>query len=353
MYFLERISELPPAIAKMVLAMDEAGGAVLVFDRDDRIMLANREQRRIMPCCDYTANDTYSSLFWSLFENKMIGNPVARKSPSEWLAGAIGARHNSPNLDFVNCYDWGRMLVSHLRLDDGTSIQARLDMRAAGMERYFEGPEASMGVTRALRLRREIRNLEAALDTLGLAVALVDGLGCILHANSSFSEMLEAADGVTNLNGHHIAAVDRCDGLVLQQALSNVCAGMLPVAYVPIRRRHGDPFLLAVSAGATPGTAILALARFGEDLGEIAAALRQALGVTPAEADVMVGLGAGRSIAELSLHRGVSTATTYQQIHAVKGSLRRNRFAAPDLPGIAGLVTGIAAITRTPSARKH
>lgn len=353
MSFLDRIRELPATIASMVLAMDEAGGAVLVFDRDDRIVLANREQRRIMPCCDYTANDTYSSLFWSLFENGMTGNPVARKSPEQWLAGAIGARHNSPNLDFVNSYDWGRMLVSHLRLDDGTSIQARLDMRKAGMEHYFEGPEASMGVTRALRLRREIRNLEATLDSLGLAVALVDGHGCPLHSNSSFSAMLEAADGLANLNGHHISAIDRSDELVLRQALHNVCSQALPVAYVPIRRRKGDPFLLAVSAGATPGTAILALTRFGEDLSEIAAALRQALGVTPAEADVMVGLGAGRSVAELSQHRGVSTATTYQQIHAAKGTLRRQRFAAPDLPGIAGLVTGIAAITRTPSACKR
>lgn len=353
MSFLERISELPPAVVNMVLAMDEAGGAVLVFDRDDRIMLANREQRRIMPCCDYTANDTYSSLFWSLVEHGMTGNPVARKAPEEWLAGAIGARHNSPNLDFVNSYDWGRMLVSHLRLDDGTSIQARLDMRKTGMERYFDGPGMAMGVTRALRLRQDIRSLEGTLDTLGLAVALVDGHGCLLHANSSFSAMLEASDGLANLNGHHIAAIDRGDELVLQQALHNICAQALPVAYVPIRRRKGDPFVLAVSAGATPGTAILALTRFGEDLSEIASALRQALGVTPAEADVMVGLGAGRSVAELSQHRGVSTATTYQQIHAVKGTLRRHRFAAPDLPGIAGLVTGIAAITRTPRACKR
>lgn len=347
------MSDLPSSFAEIVRATDEAGGAVIVFDPDDHVLLANSEQRRIMPCFGYKYSDTYTSMFWELLEKGLNGNPVAKKDPELWLHRAIGSRLNSANMDFVNIYPWGRMLVSHHRLDDGTSLQARLNMRAAGLEKYFSGQEANLGVTRALRLRREIHALEAMLDSLGLAVALVDQSGNILHANTSFSDMLQSEDGLINKTGSGVTATDPLDELVLRQALEHVAGGLVPRTYVPIRRRSGGPLVMTVSPGSTGGTAIVAAARFGEDMSEVNSALRQAFGVTATEAEVLSGVGSGQTPAEIAGSRGVGMQAAYRAIDRAKKKMKETQVSSPDLPGIASIVTGIAAIARAPSTRKH
>jgi PAS domain-containing protein len=353
MPFLERASELPAPIAEIVRITDAAGGAVLAFSEDDHIVLANRAQRQLMPCCEYGEEDTYSSLFWRLLDNEMTGNPVARKMPEKWLRRAIEVRNNSPNLDWVNEYKWGKMLVSHFRMDSGISVQARIDLKSTELERYFPGIESCSGVIRMLRLRQEIRGLESALDSLGLAVALVDRVGSVLHANSSFLEMLGLANGVVSEDGNGIGAVDACDDAVLKHAIRSVATGVVPAAYVPIRRVRQDPLIVAISVGQSAGTAVIATARFGEDLSEVGSAVRQALGVTPAEAETMIGIGLGESVADFSRNRELSAGTVYRCIDDAKKKLRRSSFVSPDLTGIARLVTGIAAVTHAPNARKH
>lgn len=350
---LASLHDLPTPISEVARAADDAGGSVIVFDKNDCVIFANNEQRKIMPCCEYQRTDTYSSLFWSLLEKGLNGNPVAKRDPELWLQRAIGARLNSANMDFVNTYPWGKMLVSHYRCDDGTSVQARLNMTAAGLEHYFQGPEANLGVTRAIRLRREIRALEGILDSLGLAVALVDRNGGLLHANASFHDLLDAQDGLVNLTGTLISATDQLDDMVLHQSLGHVADGLVPRAYTPIRRRSGDPLVLAVSAGTAQGTAIIAAARFGEDMGEVCAALREAFGATPAEAEVMAEVGSGQTLAGYAGSRKLSMNAAYKYIDRAKKRLAESRSSAVDLPGIASLVTGIAAVTRAPSRRKH
>lgn len=350
---LANLHDLPNPVADVVRATDGTGGAVIVFDRDDHVLFVNDEQRKIMPCCDYKRSDTYSSLFWRLLEKGMNGNPVARKDPELWLHRAIGSRVNSTNLDFVNSYPWGKMLVSHYRHEDGTSIQARLDMTVAGLEHYFQGPEANLGVTRALRLRREIRALEGALDSLGLAVALVDRNGGLLHANASFHNLLDAQDGLVNLTGNSIATIDNFDNMVLRQSLGHVADGLVPHAYSPIRRRNGDPLVLAITPGTTRGTAILAAARFGEDMGAVCAALRDAFGVSVAESEIMAGIGNGQTLAEYAANHGLSMNTAYKYVDRVKKKLEDRGQSSIDLPGIASLVTGISAVTGPQHGRKH
>lgn len=322
-----------------------------MFDRDDRILGANQEQRRVMPCCSYGHDDTYASFFWGAHRIGITGNKGAKADPAKWLADTIAARHSSPNLDFVNNYPWGRMLVSHLRLEDGTNIQARINMKASGIDRYFGERDAGLGILWAVRVQREVRGLQSALDNLGLAVALVDGDGAPIHRNASFAEMLEAADGLTLASDGSLMALDGCDDLVLRQALEHVANGAIPSAHVPIRRGGKDPLILAVSPGAMPGTAVLAAARAGEDGREIASVLMGAFDMSPVEAEVLAALGAGLSVKEIAQRRGVTEGTTYLQVKAVKKALERFEFAATDLASLASLVTKIAAITRAPQLR--
>lgn len=351
MTLLSVLPPLPSHAIDLIQSAENAGGAVLVFDREDRIIGANQEQRRIMPCNAYGPDDTYGSLFWSLHRAGLTGNKGAKADPEAWLANTIAARHSSPNLDFVNSYPWGRMLVSHLRLDDGTSIQARLDMKASGIDRYFGDYDAGLGVMLAVRVQREMRGLQSALNNLGLAVALVDSAGTPIHQNVSFGELLEAADGLTLASDGSVMALDGCDDLVLRQTLEHVATGAVPSCHVPLRRSGGSPLIMAVSAGTLPGTAVLAVARDGEDDREIAAVLMRAFDLSPVEAEVLAALGAGLSVKEIAQRRGVTEGTTYLQVKAVKVALERFEFAATDLATLASLVTRIAAITRAPRPR--
>ncbi|RJF85035.1 hypothetical protein D3877_11340 [Azospirillum cavernae] len=353
MTLLSALPPLPPHAVDLIQATDKAGGAIIVFDREDHIIGANHEQRRIMPCSAYGPRDTYRSLFWSLYRSGLTGNKGAKADPATWLANTVAARHSSPNLDFVNSYPWGRMLVSHLRLDDGTSIQARLDMKASGVDRYFGDHDAGMGVMWAVRVQREMRGLQSALDNLGLAVALVDSTGMPIHQNAAFGALLDAADGLTLASDGSVMALDDCDDLVLRQTLGHVATGAVPSCHVPLRRPGRSPLIMAVSSGTTPETAVLAVARDGEDDREIATVLMRAFDLSPVEAEVLAALGAGLSVREIARRRGVAEGTTYLQVKAVKVALERFEFAATDLATLASLVTRISAITRAPRPRAH
>lgn len=353
MSFLNNLNRVPTPLVDVALAANEAGAAILIFDPEDRIIAANDEQRRVMPCCRYEEMDTYSSLFWSALSNGMTGNASAKHDPKTWLHDAIAARRCSPNLDFINSYAWGKMLVSHYRLDDGTSIQARLNMRSIGMDKYFEGNDGAFGISRILTLRNEINYLERSLDSIGVSVALVDKEGRVFHANASFNDLISLNDGLVCWPGGGISALDALDDMVLRQALQNVTSGAVQTAYVPVRRSQGDPLVLSLTPGETRGTAIVAALRFGEDLSEVSRTLQQAFGLSSSEAEVLAGVGVGRSVEFVAEQRNVATKTIYQQIYGAKKSMKKSRFAAPDLPGIARLVAGIAAITRAPTGRKH
>lgn len=351
MSFLSRLPPLPSYAMELVEATENAGGALLVFDGSDRIVAANREQRRIMPCCAYADEDTYSSLFWGAFRAGLTGNKTVKDNPKNWLENTIAARQSSPNSDFVNCYPWGRMLVSHLRLDDGTSIQARLDMRKSGIDRYFGGRDTGLGVLWAIRVQREILGLQAALDNLSLGVALAEDGGRLIHQNASFSDLLLGGNGLAVDQDGRLTAIDEYDQMSLSQALERAEDGEVRTSYVPIRRPLKEPLILAVSAGEAPGTAVVATAQFCEDAHEVASTLMKAFGLPFVQAEVLAALGAGMTVEEIALRRGVAKGTTYLQVKHIKRSLEEFGFAVSDLAGLSGLVAKIAAITRAPRTR--
>lgn len=353
MPFPTPVAELPSPAIELVRATEDAGGAVLVFDPSDHIIWANAAQRALMPCCGYEADDTYESFFWGALKSGRNGNKAARDDPHAWLAQAIAARQCSPNLNFVNVYPWGRMIVSHLRLEDGRSIQSRIDYTASGVARFFPDFDGGVGVLWALKMQQRMRSLQNALDALSVSVGLVDGNGRLFHRNASLDDLLMADDGLRLDEKGILAATDECDGIVLTQALENVAAGTLSHLFVPLRRRNAPPLMMAVSRGDVEGTAVIAISRFGEDQAELAGAIRQALGITPAEAEVIAGIGSGRSVSEIAASRGVTEDTAYKQIKSVRAAMRRSRFGASDLAGIASLVTKIAAISLPQWKYKH
>lgn len=352
---LSRLPPMPPYAAEMVESTEKAGGAVLVFDGSDRIVAANEEQRRIMPCCDYGPGDTYTTFFWGAHARGMTGNKEASRDPSTWLAAAIATRRSSPNLDFVNHYPWGRMLVSHVRLEDGTSIQARLDIHKSGVARLFGERDAGLGVLWAIRVRREIQRLQAALDNLSLGVALLEDGGadgaCLIHSNASFGDLLSGRDGLVLDENRRLLAVDEGDQMSLSQALDDALGGRARTGYVPIRRPGKQPLVLAVSAGETPGTALVTVARFGEDEPEIVGTLMQAFGLPAVQAEVLAALGSGLTVEEIAQRRRVAKGTTYLQVNQIKKSLKEFGFSVVDIAGMASIVSKISSVISTRKSR--
>lgn len=341
------VAEMPATALDLVRATDEAGGAILVFDAQDHILWANDGQRTLMPCSTYGTEETYESLFWTLLKSGCVGNKAAFADPQSWLNSAIIVRQCSSNLNFINIYPWGRMIVSLLRLDDGRSIQSRIDYKASGIARFLPEFDGGVGVLWALKMQERMRSLQTALDSLSVAVGLVDASGRLMHSNASLGDLLAAGDGLGVNEAGMMTATDPCDGIVLAQALENVARGAVAHQFVPLRRRRGAPLMMAVSRGDTDGTAVIALSRFGEDQAELASTVRQALNITPAEAEVISGIGTGMSVSEIAAARGVTEDTAYKQIKSVRAVMKKSRFGANDLAGIASLVTKIAAIAMT------
>ncbi|WP_376957720.1 hypothetical protein ABNQ39_11365 [Azospirillum sp. A26] len=323
---------------------------MLVYGRNDEVIWASDGQRKLMPCSDYVS-ETYSSLFWKVLDAGMVGNKLAFNDPSGWLEAAIKTRKNSPNLDFINTYSWGRMLISQIILDNGISIQARLDITKSGIDSIIGHDGAGFGVSLALNIINDREKYQSVLNSLSISLALVGKSAQVIYKNSSFSDLLDVGDHVRIDEIGCIYAADPYDDMVLRQVIENAAVGAVDSMILPLRSRTA-PVLAAVSAGSIPGTAVVAISRFGEDAASLCNSIRQAFGISPAEAETMVGIGLGRSVSQIANQRNGAEKTVYNQIHRVRESLRRSKFAVDDLVGIARLVTKISAISRPPGQQR-
>lgn len=344
------LSDLTSQAIGLISAADAAGGGVLVYGRNDEVLWANEGQRLLMPCSDYN-DETYSSLFWKVLNAGMIGNKTAPIDPQGWLQYSNATRKNSPSLDFVNRYPWGQMLVSQVVLDNGMSIQARIDIRKAGIDQLSGSDGTGVGFSLALQMVRERKWFQSALDSLSIGVCLLDRGGAVICSNTSFDEFLSGETHLIRDEQCRIRAIDRYDDMVFRQVVENAASGSVGSMIVPLRSAS-DALVAAISAGTVFGTAVLAVSRFGEDTASLAESIRQAFGLTPAEADTMANIGLGRSVSQIAEDRNGAEKTVYNQIQRIRSGLNRSKFAAHDLASIAGLAVRIAAITKPPT-RSH
>ena len=183
---------------------------------------------------------------------------------------------------------------------------------------------------------------EEALDHLPLGVVLVDAGGKVLFLNRSAEAVVAAADGLTVREGMLCAATStetRALGkLVAEAAASGAGAGAaaspggamalsrpsmsspLPVLVVPLRGRQ--PLL----ADRHPAAAV-----FVTDPERCASIpgrrLVELFGLTPAEAQLAVGLLAGKRLEQIAADRGVKLPTVRNQLRAVLAKTATGRQA--------------------------
>lgn len=186
--------------------------------------------------------------------------------------------------------------------------------------------------------RRESR-ATGALDTLALAVCTIDARGRVLSSNAAAEMVFRRDDGLCVRNGV-ITAQTQADAIPLQSAIAQATARNSPsAASTCVQRPIGAPPYLITVTPLVNNAAGCGMIVFrdpdAEDM-SLVQRLRAWFGLTSAEAEIAVGLGAGQSAAEIAVARGVSANTMSWQLKCIMAKMNCNRQAE-----IAAVVAGL------------
>ena len=194
--------------------------------------------------------------------------------------------------------------------------------------------------------------LSAVLDSLGTALLLLDGTARILYANAASERLLDSNDTLRVREGLLAARPP-----LPRDAIRDLSAHALAVGRshgLMLRERCGRQGLWAL-ATPLPGDAALVLLKLAAPWAQAPADLhlvRQALGLTIAEARVACALAEGITAEEYAGQAGVSLSTVRTQIRAIleKAGLRRQSDLVRLVARIAALApAGAAIVSALPS----
>ena len=194
----------------------------------------------------------------------------------------------------------------------------------------------------ALRARAE--RAERALDSIPVAVLLLDVHGTIVHANQPAADLLQRSDGLCDVDGH--LCCGRAEETArLQSAVDKVAQGLLrgeipactTLAVSRPDRVHPlgvliAPLLTARTGGTTAdglhGVAhILVTVRDPDATQRLPVdVLQQQFDLTPAQARLAAALAAGDSLEDYARHAGVTVntaRTTLKSVFARTGCRRQ------------------------------
>lgn len=180
------------------------------------------------------------------------------------------------------------------------------------------------------------REAMALLDRQGLGLIVLERSGELAAANAAGHALLERGEGLA-LRGRRVSgrAVPGLEAL-----LRTFCTGGGPVdRFVRVRRPRRPPLVLRLRSfrshglHTAPPRDLLALFVLDPEcpLPDGTGALSEALGLTPAEAEVACGIAGGQSTRSVALAHGRSLATTrtlLKRVYAKTGTHRQSALAA-------------------------
>jgi len=224
----------------------------------------------------------------------LIGLPHAR-TPS-LLGSIVFARHESIGVATDTDLATLRLIAPHIRR--AVEISNLLDMKAI-----------------------EASTFAATLETLAIAVVLVDARGAIVHGNAPARSMLDAKDPIRGERGvlklASAASSAALEDAIRLSASNEAKLGQRGIG-VPLQCRDGSPCVLHVlplkRGQIRPGlerraSAAVFIAHAAIPPQMPAAALAVIYDLTPAETRVMELLAEGKTQAEIGLQLGISTNT--------------------------------------------
>jgi DNA-binding CsgD family transcriptional regulator len=195
--------------------------------------------------------------------------------------------------------------------------------------------EPVMGhLSRVLRIRgdlhaarRETRLAKGALDSLALAMMIVDRQGRLLSHNLAAEAVLRRGDGLalrSGLTGRTAGAAQRLADAIARATAAEPNGGWLRIERGPDK----SPYLVTVLPHPGGRSSALVMVRDPDaDPGPLAERLRALFDLTAAEAAVAGELAAGRSPEDIALVRGSSVETVRVQLKAVAAKMGVSRQA--------------------------
>jgi DNA-binding CsgD family transcriptional regulator len=171
-------------------------------------------------------------------------------------------------------------------------------------------------------LERE-RHFELALDSLPFGVIFVDVHGLVWKANSAAETVIRRNDGLT-VRGKRLQAASPAQNRELQRAIGTAfgesCGAVLKISRPSARRAYSMlvlPLPVANAAGDIKSGAVLFLTDADRRRRPSAQVLGQLFDLTPAQAELLSELIAGRSMPEAAAAIGIKPATARTHLKAI------------------------------------
>lgn len=163
----------------------------------------------------------------------------------------------------------------------------------------------------------------AIIRRLTVGVAVTGRDGAILAANAAAAGHIDARDGLRVEEGR-LAAEMGDQTIRLHQALMLAADGAAPLA-MQIRRSRADKPLTLSIAPLAPGRVLVTIQDPERADARLVEQVRSIFRLSPAEAEVAVGLAGGSELTEIAAKRGVSLHTARAQLAAAmtKTGVRR------------------------------
>jgi len=192
-----------------------------------------------------------------------------------------------------------------------------------------------------LKIQRDMAR--HALDTLSVAVLIVDPSLQLVYANAMADDILAHPNSALNLRAGRLSARNRTDQATFRQLIAG-SGGKAAVTsscrnQMLLRTPGGDGQSISISVAPLPGgyglangpSDLMLLARPLESAIDLAASAQQLFGLTEAEARFASALASGQSLAEAAGDQGVriSTARTHlARIFQKTGTRQQSQVAA-------------------------
>ncbi len=311
-------------------------GAILLFDRDDRVVFANERQRERFACCDYDKR-TYSEFFWGMHACGMLGSAAARSDPASFLAVTLVERANVPKAHtFYEYPGLGLSTVSNRHLDNGMGLQLR------HLVGSIDASDPDIVLMKALQAQRDLEALKLALNSLDVGVAIVDRQGAVLYRNEGLADV----PLLIRRNGT-LAPIWPGDVAGWRQAVAGCAGGAIAKAFL----RDRDGAVVAVAAmcpGQHAGTIVIRAALLKVALQPGAAEWLGDLGVRASEVQALDLVLQGCSTDEVGalLHRDAKTVNG--QLARARGALRSRDLIVDGQNQLLTLAMRMSAVTRAP-----
>ncbi|MCG5239189.1 hypothetical protein MCW82_05285 [Azospirillum doebereinerae] len=339
--------DIPTDLTALIGIAAEMHGAILIY-RDDVVVFANQEARRIYACQDWANPVSFDQCFRKAIELGRIDDRTILADPAGHLAYAKMARARERNFRFRRLYDGDIYDRHHTGLSSEWNAQIWVKAQPVNADTGIPDP-AVPTLLEQLEQTRALARMTALLEQMGIAMAVVDADGRMVDCSPLMADRLDdgvplGRDGI----GFLCCQDDACS-VRLHRAIGAVARGRETAALVPVLVDGAAHPVAVMSAPQADGTAIVVINETAQ-AESLSGILMTAYGLTNREADVVVRLGGGETADEIATALDRKLDTVRRQIATAKAKI-----AAGRQHNLAHIVTRAAALfggISPPSSRK-